>query len=104
MDAAQLTAIGAFVTGILGMIIAGMTWRSSASKEELNSLRSTIVLLQTENKRLVERMDDLENERNALKDWAEALFCQVRELGGIPAKYEAKTRPRDWGERDAKRD
>ena len=94
MDAAQITAIGAFVTGILGMIIAGATWRSAASKEELNSLRSTIDQLAKENVRLRERMDEIETERDAVRDWAEKLCCQVREYGGTPAKYDEKTRPR----------
>ena len=94
MDAAQITAIGAFVTGILGMIIAGATWRSSASKEELNSLRSTIDQLTRENERLRNRLDGLEFENGALKEWAEALVCQVQELGGKPVRFEEKTRPR----------
>jgi regulator of replication initiation timing len=95
MDAAWLTAIGGIVLGLLSFMVAIGTQRSAASKQELESLRETITHLQVENSRLVKRLDDLEFENGALKDWAEALVCQVREMGGVPVRFEEKTRPRE---------
>jgi hypothetical protein len=50
-------------------------------------LRSTVETLQRENKRLIERVDDLEEERELLKDWAERLCCQVRGAGLVPVRF-----------------
>lgn len=92
--AATLTAIGGIVIAIISFAVALFTQRSAASREELNSLRLTIETLQRENARLRDRLDDLEFENGNLKAWAEALVCQVKELGGMPARFEEKTRPR----------
>jgi len=92
--AATLTVISGIVIALFSFLVAILTWRSSATKEELVSLRQTIEMLQRENDRLRKRLDELEFENGALKDWAEALVCQVRELGGKPARFEEKTRPR----------
>jgi len=92
--AATLTIISGTVIALFSFIVALLTWRSSATKDELNSLRQTIEMLQRENDRLRNRLDDLDFENGALKKWAEALVCQVRELGGMPVGFEEKTRPR----------
>ncbi|HLE05660.1 MAG TPA: hypothetical protein VI729_13735 [Anaerolineales bacterium] len=86
LDAAIITAIGALITGIIGIVIAALTAHSAATKAELESLRKTITLLQTENQRLRERLDDLEEENGVLRDWAERLVRQVRGLGGEPER------------------
>lgn len=67
MDATQLTALTGFITGVIGVIIAALTYRSAATKEELNSLRQTILALTQENKRLQERVQELEDENESLR-------------------------------------
>jgi predicted nuclease with TOPRIM domain len=95
MDAATLMALSGLITGVLGIVIAGLTQHSAASKAELESLRSTIETLQEENERLTERLDKYVRENGALREWAEALVCQVEELGGKPARFKIEdTRPR----------
>jgi len=86
LDAAIITAIGALITGTIGIVIAALTAHSAATKTELESLRMTITSLQTENKRLRERLDDLEEENGVLRDWAERLVRQIRGLGGEPER------------------
>ena len=43
--------------------------------------------------KLEKKIKDLEQERDDLKDWAERLCCQVRDMGGTPVRFEEKTRP-----------
>lgn len=86
--AATLTAIGGIVIAIISFSVALFTQRSAASKVEVDSLRSTIEHLTTQNTKLGERVDVLQRKNDKLREWAEALVCQVRDLGGIPVKME----------------
>jgi len=63
-----LLALGAMFTGMVGAGIAIATSRTAASKTEVESLRATVVLLQAENVRLRERVDELEKENRELRD------------------------------------
>lgn len=93
--AATLAAITGIVTAIISLAVALFTQRSAATRDELNSLRETISHLQRENNRLSDRITTLEDERDAVRDWAERLVCQVRGAGLVPESYvEPKTEPR----------
>ena len=92
--------VGAFLTGISGLITAIMAGRNSASKSQVDILMNTLSMLQMENKRLVERVEHLEQEREEmaceldnLKTWAAMLVGQVIQLGGKPAAMPEKTKP-----------
>lgn len=92
--------IGAFLPGIAGLITAIMAGRNAASKSQVDILTNTLSMLQIENKRLVERVEHLEQERedmacelDNLKTWAAMLVGQVIQLGGTPASMPDKTRP-----------
>ena len=96
--------IGAFLPGIAGLITAIMAGRNSASKSQVDILTNTLTMLQMENKRLVERVEHLEQEREEmaceldnLKTWAAMLVGQVIQLGGTPASMPDKTRPHKRG-------
>lgn len=95
IDANTLLVLGTFVTAIGGFLLAIITNRNAASKEELESLRKTIRTLQTENDRYGDRLDDLEQENKWLRDWVELLIHQVRGLGAVPvsAPEREKTKP-----------
>lgn len=67
MDPALLTALSGAVLGVIGVVISALTARSAATKDEINSLRQTIIGLSQENERLRRRVQDLENE-NLVKD------------------------------------
>jgi len=96
IDASTITALGGLITGLLGIVIAGATARSSASKAELASLRDTINLLMAENVRLRKRIEELElgvdakNDRiRELEDANEskdgkiaAMECEIKEWTG----------------------
>ena len=96
--------IGAFLPGIAGLITAIMAGRNAASKSQVEILTDTLSTLQIENKRLVERVEHLEQERedlacelDNLKTWAAMLVGQVIQLGGKPASMPEKTRPHKRG-------
>jgi hypothetical protein len=62
------------------------------STAEANStITETVMsLLEPLRKRVEElelKVGDLQLENSSLKDWAEALVCQVKDLGGIPVEF-----------------
>src|SRR3972149_3039194 len=61
-DPATIAAWGGLITGIAGAVIALVTSRNTARKDELDSLRQPIKSLQVENKRLSARMEEMESE------------------------------------------
>lgn len=108
MDAATiiigvLSAVGG---GVVGTIIAGLFQRRKVKAEAVVSeaeandkIRATVMsLLDPLNNRVRElecEVLELKQENAAMKQWAEALTCQVKELGGVPVPFrEPKTRPR----------
>lgn len=108
MDAATiiigvLSAVGG---GVVGTIIAGLFQRrkvkaeATVSEAEANDkIRATVMSLidplTSRVKTLEKEVSDLEAKNTALREWAEALTCQVKELGGVPVPFrEPKTRPR----------
>lgn len=109
IDASTLTAISGLITGLLGIVIAGATARSSASKAELASLRDTINLLMAENVRLRKRIEELElgvdakNDRireletaNESKDAKIAgMECEIKELTGRLDRLSSRRRGGD---------
>lgn len=65
MDPALLTALSGAVLGMIGVVISMMTAKSAATKDEINSLRATILTLTAENERLRRRVEELENQNVA---------------------------------------
>jgi septal ring factor EnvC (AmiA/AmiB activator) len=62
---AYITAISGAIIGIIGIIISLFTARNSATRQEVDSLRSTIRALTEENDRLRRRIIELENDTAA---------------------------------------
>lgn len=94
MDATIITALGGLLTVINGILIGVMTSRSNVQKTELDSLRTTIETLQTENKRLSDQIKTLETDRDQEKKEKVSLedeFIQFkREVGKEIAELERK--------------
>lgn len=92
-------------SGIAGAIIAGL-WQRRKTGAETDSqaadanekVRATVMLLlnplKTEIQRLGREVDQLKEENSDLRDWAERLVCQVKDLGGHPTAFEPKTEKR----------
>lgn len=95
--------IGAFISGAAALITAMATNKSAASKSQLEILSGTIAIVQSENKRLLARVEHLEQELEErdgtlaqVQEWAELLVAQVRSYGGTPVAMPERdpTRPR----------
>lgn len=98
MDAGLLIALTGLITAMGAIATALFTNKSAATKMELESLRETIRLLQSENRRSIEettrlqkRLADLECERQSnreristLEEQVQELEEQVRRMGGTP--------------------
>lgn len=109
IDANTITAIGGLITGLIGILIGGLTARSAASKAELESLRDTINSLMAENVRLRQRIEELElgvdakNDRireletaNESKDEKIAsMECEIKELKGRLDRMSSRRRGGD---------
>src|SRR3970282_2492769 len=91
-----LTAVGSMIVGLIGAVVAVLTARSTASKEELESLRKTIESLQKENVRLQANMVRLEcaiEERDrridvlesSLEEATKAREGREKRIGGVGA-------------------
>jgi len=102
--------VSAFFVGMVGIIGAIMTGRTAQMQQQINAMQKLVELNQadatrilSENKRLLERVDDLESELEErdgtfkqVQAWAEGLVKQVRSLGGdpIPMPDKQATKPR----------
>jgi predicted nuclease with TOPRIM domain len=91
MDSGALVAITGFITAMGAVVVSILTSRSAAHKSDVELLAMTLKMLQDENKRLAQRVTDLEAERKTNReriDTLEAQVCdleeQVRKLGAIP--------------------
>lgn len=93
MDAkiTQIIAIFGAVVALGNVIVAYLTSRASARKSDIEALTQTVESLAKENKRLIERIEVLELQRQKDKDRIEtleeqvqALEEQVRALGAKP--------------------
>lgn len=104
MTGAELVLIiTSILAGAAGIITAVATNRSAASKAQLEILSGTIAIVQSENKRLLARIEHLEQELEErdgtlaqVQEWAELLVAQVRSYGGTPVQMPVRdpTRPR----------
>lgn len=91
----------AIIVSSLALIGTIITFLKSANKDDLDVLRGIIEELKEDARCLKEKVDELEAENSDLKDWAERLVSQVKELGSDPVKFirhqrqfKDKTRPR----------
>ena len=64
---AIITAGVGIITALFGFVISILTYRSAATKTELESLRQTIELQRKEIDRYSKRLDDQENENKELR-------------------------------------
>ncbi len=80
MDPTTITAIGGFITGIIGIIIAAVTAFGAARKSEMQSLRNTVETLDKENKRLKSDLDELRRENESLREARDGLEKRVSAL------------------------
>ena len=80
--AAIITAIGGFIVAVTAMYTA-----MSKAAESNRWI-----------KKLEERIDELEDERDALKEWAERLIEQVVESGKMPVKMRPLRKRKKAGE------
>ncbi len=84
MDGAQIAAIitgfGGLLAGIIGALSAYNTSKSSATKGEMESLRSTIEALSKENTRLCARVEALEVEGRAKDIRIDELESELADL------------------------
>ena len=80
--AAIITAIGGFIVAVTAMYTA-----MSKAAESNRWI-----------KKLEERIDELEDERDALKEWAERLVEQVVESGKMPVKMRPLRKRKKAGE------
>ena len=64
---AIITACVGIITALFGFVISILTYRSAATKTELESLRKTIELQRKEIDRYAERLGDQENENKELR-------------------------------------
>lgn len=99
MDAATITAIGGFISGVVGVLIAVYTAANSAKATEVESLRCIIQSLQDENTRMSERLtakdtriEELEGEVNGLRKQVEAQGAENAALREKVAVLEARRR------------
>lgn len=99
MDATLMTAVGSFITAVIGIVIAAATARSAATRDEVESLRRTLKALQEENERLRKRVIELEDEaakRDQLIDANMVELIQLRkELATLREEnHRLKMKPR----------
>jgi len=70
-------AIIASLPGIAALLLGILTLRQSSKKDQLS-------FLQSENKRLWERNQEMQDEIDELRELVAALQKQIRELGNVP--------------------
>lgn len=78
-------AIIALIVSGLALIGTIFTFIQAARKNDLDILRGIISELR-------DRIQELEDKNGDLEAWAEALCCQVKELGHDPVKFMRKDR------------
>jgi len=90
MDPALLTAMSGAILGAIGIVISMMTARSAATKEEINSLRATILTLTAENDRLRRRVEELEKQGESKSRRIDELEAESDAKGLRIGKLEAE--------------
>jgi len=90
MDPAFLTAMSGAILGAIGIVISMMTAKSAATKEEINSLRATIITLTGENDRLRRRVEELEKQGESKNRRIDELEAESDAKGLRIGKLEAE--------------
>lgn len=76
MNPTELLAMIGALAGLSAIGTSILTARSSASKSQVDSLSVTITTLQAENKRLRERLDELEKDNALQRSRVDTLECE----------------------------
>lgn len=87
-----ITALSIVIPGIYAANRQARKDRTDAAATVQDMAIQLIEPLENRIVKLEKKIKDLEQERDDLKDWAERLCCQVRDLGGTPVKFEEKAR------------
>lgn len=103
LTAEFILAIGALIAGFSAFLLALLTNRTAAKKDEVVGLNNVITTLQKENKRLNRRVELLENEKRTalissqtrvaeLMARIHLLEDQIRAAGGTPIDWKREER------------
>jgi len=88
MTVESAVAIISAVVAIIGAMAAIFTLSNSARKDAFQRLESFV-------SKLEERVNELEDENDALRDWASRLVNQLYEAGISPAPFRPYKRKKD---------
>lgn len=77
---AIITAAGALITGVISIIVSGLTSKAAARKDAITSLNETIEQLQHENQRLWLRIQEYEGKIASLEKTINERDSRIRVL------------------------